>query len=129
MTPGGGVLDPNGIVLALSANNQSDVTIARGEDQYLAVWEDDRADVWGPTDVYATRLNSSGQVLDGSGLAVSTNVGSQEKPVAAWNGTNYLVAWNDRAPPLRAFAAPGSRPAARCWTGRRSASGPLRLPR
>ncbi len=96
VTPGGGVLDPNGIVLALSANNQSDVTIARGEDQYLAVWEDDRADVWGPTDVYATRLNSSGQVLDGSGLAVSTNVGSQEKPVAAWNGTNYLVAWNDR---------------------------------
>ena len=112
------LLDPNvspefGIdnpVASTSIAAQSKPAIAFDGTNYLVVWEDDRAggmsstDVpsFGNRDVYATRVSTTGTVLDPYGLAISTAANSQSTPAVAFNGTDYFVVWSD----LRgAFAA------------------------
>ena len=60
---------------------------------YLVVWHDNRN---GPTlDLYAARVTPGGALLDLSGFAITTATNDQWFPAVAFNGTNYLVAWQD----------------------------------
>ncbi|GEM_PF-2113036 len=67
--------------------------IASDGTNYLAVWQDNRNNTG--LDLYATRITTNGVVLDPSGFAISTAINDQTYPTIAFNGTNYLVAWQD----------------------------------
>ncbi len=88
-----------------AAGNQYDPYIARGGDEFLAVWVDERSVVPGddfeyPTyqDVYAARLDSTGALIDETPIIISDDVGDEYDPRAAWNGQNWLVTWESRVP-------------------------------
>ncbi len=60
---------------------------------YLVVWQDQRS---GQFDIYASRVSPNGEVLDPEGLPISTAPLDQIKPKILWNGTYYLVVWQDK---------------------------------
>lgn len=93
----GTVTHPAGIALNPTPEAQDFPEVAFGGGNYFVVWQDGRANpgVPGPTDIYATRVNN-GTVLDPSGILINASVGPQRAPRVAYNGTQFLVAWEDR---------------------------------
>ncbi len=90
----GVVLDPDGIAISTTLNRETDPTVAFDGTNYLVVWADDRN---GPNnwDIYGARVSPSGVVLDPEGIAISTEENIQGDPVIAFDGTNYLIVWDD----------------------------------
>ena len=89
----GQVLDPNGIAISTSNNTQLEPAIACNGTYCLVVWEDRRNGL--DADIYGTRVNQAGQVLDPGGIAISTANNTQREPQIASNSTNYLIIWED----------------------------------
>ncbi len=87
----GTILDNPPLIVSTQANDQTTSAIAPAGTGSFVVWEDDRA---GPTDIYGGRVQN-GSTLDGTGIAVSTAANSQTSPAMAFDGTNYLVVWDD----------------------------------
>jgi len=79
--------------------NQEAVDIAAGTNQSLAVWQDSRGGA--SADIFATRMDTSGQVIDSIGISVCSAAGDQSEPAVAWNGREYLVVWSDRRGPAQ----------------------------
>jgi hypothetical protein len=92
VTPSGAVLDPGGVVIAAGPGERRFPAVAFGGTNYMVVWDDDRG---GSYDVYGARVTPSGTVLDPGGIVVSDAAYSQQMPELAFDGTNYLVAWED----------------------------------
>jgi hypothetical protein len=90
--PGGAVLDPYGIAVTAKINSQSNPAVAFDGTNYLLAWSDDRN---GDRDIYGARVSQTGALLDTAALAVSIASGDQDYPTIAFDGTNYLVAWED----------------------------------
>jgi uncharacterized protein YjdB len=80
-------------VTAPSGQVEQQTAIAFGGGEYLVVWSDLRdsndADIWG------TRLGSDGTVMDTLGLKIGATAGSQAHPAVAFDGTAFVVAWED----------------------------------
>jgi hypothetical protein len=93
VTPGGTVLDPDGIAICTAQNYQFSPAIAFDGTNFLVTWEDDRGDTTG--DIYGARVTPGGQVLDPSGIAISDAPGRQRSPAVSFAGGNYLVVWED----------------------------------
>ncbi|UCG92775.1 MAG: hypothetical protein JSV97_03440, partial [candidate division WOR-3 bacterium] len=89
----GTVLDPEGIVISSSANYQAYSSVAFDGSNYFVAWQDDRNGE--NFDIYGTRINQSGTVLDPFGILISTADHHQTKPSVAFDGTNYLVVCED----------------------------------
>ncbi len=76
------------------------IRIAHGGGVSLVVWSDPRRGLTsaaygtGP-DVYATRLDAAGNVLDPAGIPVCAAAHSQINPVVAWDGSAFVIAWQD----------------------------------
>jgi hypothetical protein len=70
----------------------------------LAVWIDHRAEHHSPLageggpDVYGMRLDAAGQPLDQVALRMPFAVGDKLYAKAAWNGTAWLVTWENQQP-------------------------------
>jgi hypothetical protein len=78
-----------------SADNlQENVDIAAGPNGYFAVWQDSRGS--NGTDIFATRISPTGEVMDPMGIPICTASGNQTDPAVAWNGKQYFVVWTDR---------------------------------
>ncbi len=77
------------------ANNSTAPSIAASEDGYLAVWEDDRDEATNGIDLWATRLDSSGAVLDPGGIGIATVPGDQQMPAVEYGAGTYLIAFID----------------------------------
>ena len=93
VTPGGTVLDPDGIVISQAANNQGDPALGFDGANFLVVWEDNRG---GDSDIYGARVNQSGAVLDPVGIAISGAASGQDVPSVAFDDTDFLVVWTDQ---------------------------------
>jgi hypothetical protein len=84
-------------VVGPTGADQQHVAIAYGAGEYLAVWDDCRdssnADIW------ATRLASDGTILDPVGILIASDPGIQQKPAVAYDGSGFVVAWEDLKTP------------------------------
>jgi hypothetical protein len=95
VSPGGTVLDPNGIPISTITNSQQEYpSIAFDGSNYLVAWHDYRHGSRNP-DIYCSRVTQSGTVLDPNGIPISTATNSQINPSIAFDGTDYLVVWED----------------------------------
>jgi hypothetical protein len=93
VTPDGVLLDICNVQISVCPNQQRSPAVASDGTDFLVAWEDYRS---GPSDIYGTRVSASGQVLDTLGILVSGAGGNQLVPAVAFNGSDYLVAWQDR---------------------------------
>jgi hypothetical protein len=57
---------------------------------YFVVWEDRRD---GIPHIYGARVDQLGNILDTTGIAISSSTDQQAEPSVAFDGTNYLVVW------------------------------------
>jgi hypothetical protein len=80
-----------------AARDQAAPAICGGRDGYFAAWLDDRN--FGILSIYATRISSEGEVLDRSGIPVSTLPGdTYQPPRVAFSGSHWIVAWTGGTP-------------------------------
>jgi hypothetical protein len=94
------LLDPSGIDIAFhDSSDQVHPSVAWDGAHFLVVWQDA---VNGNPDIYSARVDASGNVLDpgdqgdfAASVAISTAPGAQTAPRVAWNGSAYLVVWQD----------------------------------
>ena len=80
-------------VVGPAGQNQTQVAIAFGGGEYLAVWSDNRDSA--DADIWATRLSAAGAIIDSLGIKVNAAVGPQSNPTVAYNGSTFVVAWED----------------------------------
>lgn len=93
VSPSGGLVgDP--FVLTKDVNSQSEVALAFDGTNYLAVWADDRTGL--NSDIYASRISRAGTLLDPQGIAIRVGVADQVSPEVFFDGTNFLVVWEER---------------------------------
>ncbi|RME54643.1 MAG: PKD domain-containing protein [Deltaproteobacteria bacterium] len=92
ITPQGSVADTGGIAISNAAGAQRNPDVAYGESDYLVVWDDSRG---ASTDIYGARITPGGQVLDTDAIPLSTAPQDQRNPAVAYDGTNYLLVWED----------------------------------
>ena len=78
--------------------------LAAGDGAALAVWVDHRAEFTTPLanqgapDVFAIRVGPSGAAIDPVALRLPDQVGDANRPLAAWNGSSWLVVWENQDP-------------------------------
>ena len=64
---------------------------------YLVVWEEQRPAA--SRDIYAARVSEAGVVLDAVGIPISKAAGNQRAPAVAFDGSSFLVVWQDDRSP------------------------------
>jgi len=89
----GAVQDPAGLPITTAASFQEATVVAWNGTNFLVAWMDSRSGT--NSDVYGARVNAAGVVQDPADIPISTNINDQHAPALAWDGTNYLVAWED----------------------------------
>jgi hypothetical protein len=87
----GSVEDPGGLPLFNLSSEQLNLSLAFDGTNYLAVWCDTWCD--GRNNIFATLIDDDGTILEPGVIEVATDGGLHNNPVAAFNGTNYLVVW------------------------------------
>lgn len=98
----GTVLGTMSTLVSVSDSHQTRPSIAFDGNNYLIVWQDqgNYNPYSGITDIICARLNQNGVLIDSSGIPITTSDYDQKYPAIAFDGTNYLVVWNDaRYPP------------------------------
>jgi hypothetical protein len=93
MSPEGVVLDQTPLVITSGGTNHSAPEVEWNGTNYFVMWSEDRG-ISG-NDIYTARVDTSGAVLDLGGSAVTSDAGEQTHPAFAWNGTDFLVVWED----------------------------------
>ena len=90
VTSTGVVLDSMGIPISRAPGYQSVPAVAFDGRNFLVVWNDARG---GDGAVYGSRVTPAGVVLDTAGIAIPTAAVHQIYPAVAFDGTDFLVAW------------------------------------
>ncbi len=93
VTPAGAVLDPRGFAVSTAADEHRNPAVAFDGANFLVAWEDWRGGQ--NPNIYGARVTPGGVVLDTAGIAITTATAYQESPSVAFDGTNWLVAWQD----------------------------------
>jgi hypothetical protein len=91
----GVVLDPGGILVSTATveGDQLFPHVAFDGRNFLVVWEYDSDS--SSSDIYGARVGTSGAVLDTLRIPISILGSNQRVPDVAFDGTNYLVVWED----------------------------------
>jgi hypothetical protein len=92
VTPDFTVTDPFDICTVLE--NQSNSAIASNDSDYCIIWADERYGTY-DQDIYGSRVDTDGNVLDPDGILISTTTNRQAFPSVAFNGSDYLTVWQD----------------------------------
>jgi phosphoribosylformylglycinamidine (FGAM) synthase PurS component len=93
VTPGGAVLDPAGFAISSVVDDQMMPALAFDGTNFCVVWEDDRDDTL--YDIYGARVTPEGAVLDPTGIPIAVAEDDQLTPAVAFDGTDFLAAWED----------------------------------
>jgi phosphoribosylformylglycinamidine (FGAM) synthase PurS component len=93
VSPAGAVLDTAGIVISTAASDQGSPAVAFDGANFLVVWYDSRSG--SSYDIYGARVTPQGMVLDPAGFVISQATYSQYYPALAFDGTSFLVVWDD----------------------------------
>src|SRR6266508_2500072 len=91
----GVVLDTQAIPISVDPGRQLWAAVAWGGTDYLVAWSDERNLGVSEADIYATRVDPDGVVLDAHGFEVSHAANWQDEPSVAWDGSNYFAVWED----------------------------------
>jgi len=89
----GAVVDPSGIPVSTAYGAQGYPAVAYGDSLYFVAWVDLRDEV--ATHIYGARVSLNGVVLDPDGIAISTAATGESFPAVAYDGTDFLVVWQD----------------------------------
>jgi len=95
---------PGDASIGIAANTQHEQSVAKGGDQYLAVWSDLRSgSVAGDSgqsesDIFGIRLDADGNPIESVPFVINAAMGVQQRPVAAWNGEAWLVLFISQDP-------------------------------
>ncbi|MDQ1519376.1 MAG: hypothetical protein QOI55_449, partial [Actinomycetota bacterium] len=81
-----------------AAGAQSNPAVAWDGTNFLVVWDDGRGGDPRAGDIFGARVSPSGTLLDPTGFLISPLAGDQRAPAVAWNGTNFLVVWQEPRP-------------------------------
>lgn len=76
-----------------AAGMQMAPQVATDGRDFFAVWIDSRSG--GTYSIYGTRVLADGTVLDPTGILISTPGHSSASAALAWDGSNYVVVWED----------------------------------
>lgn len=89
----GALLDPSPIEISTSPDLSSDVALAFDGSNYLAVWHTARYS--SGFAIHAARISVTGDLMDPDELTIASAEPSLDAPAVAFDGTNYLVVWDD----------------------------------
>jgi len=91
----GALLDPSRIPIStVSGSHETEPAIASVGTDFLVAWVDWRNLEERSLDVFAARVTGAGQVLDASGIEISSTQAQEDVPTVASDGSKYLVAWD-----------------------------------
>jgi hypothetical protein len=105
----GQLLDANGALvggelpISIPSSQQRTPAVTAGIGGFLVSWSDNRD---GPLDIYSARVAVDGTLLDGNGFRTDRPAGTDSSgyeatvPDVAWNGSKFLVVWQERFGPL-----------------------------
>ncbi|MDI6809596.1 MAG: T9SS type A sorting domain-containing protein [Candidatus Eisenbacteria bacterium] len=88
----GSVPDTAGKIISDAVGSQAFPSLAFDGAKFLVAWEDYRSG--GTSDIYASKVDTTGRII-GSAIAICTAPGSQRLPKVIYDGTNFLVVWQD----------------------------------
>ncbi len=88
----GVVQEADGIPISVAAGHQTEPAIAFDGTNYLVVWSDSGV---GSGDIYAARVSPAGVALEPNGFPVSGATNLQSAPSVAFDGQDFIVAWQD----------------------------------
>lgn len=88
----GSVLEPSGTPIVTAPTDLRHTDLAFDGTNYLVVWQDSSS---GSYDIYALRVDTGGIVIDSASIQISTAAQDQGAPAVAFDGTNYLIVWQD----------------------------------
>jgi hypothetical protein len=94
------VLDPGGIVLSTSANGETGIVSASDGKSFMLAWNDSRNDTTSFSDVFGAIITPKGdtaKLITPTGIAIATASGAQQVAGIVFDGTSYLVVWNDES--------------------------------
>ncbi len=94
---------PGEIPIVLTRNSQIQPEIASNGEDFLVVWDDDRNEAGGASDVLGVRLDLEGDPLDLEALAIGAGPSPQVFAGVASDGTDYLVVWADNRNRMERF--------------------------
>ncbi len=93
VTEAGALLDPAGLAIAAGPDYERNGAVAFDGSSFLAAWDSYAAGAG--SDVLARRISTGGALLGSGSVAVAVSAGSQARPALAFDGANFLVAWQD----------------------------------
>jgi hypothetical protein len=95
MTPGGTVLDSPSIAISAKPTWEMTPAVAFDGTSYLVVWS--ASGGTGCRCIFGARVTSRGEVLDTAAILIAAAgaFNDQTLPAVAFDGTNFLVAWQD----------------------------------
>jgi hypothetical protein len=117
VSAGGAVVDTTGFPISNTPGHQRDPRVAFDGTRYLVVWSDSRAVLgamgcyWGTGGgIRGARVAPSGQVADPTGVDFSSGMPwSLYSPALDFDGTNFLVVWEDQRAPAAERSIYGAR--------------------
>ncbi|KPJ72284.1 hypothetical protein AMJ52_06835 [candidate division TA06 bacterium DG_78] len=90
------VIDTPSITISVADSIRCLTAACSDGSNYLVAWQDRRSTAALKYDIFAARIDQSGQVLDAAGIPLRVKMPSQQSfPAAAFDGTNYFVVWQD----------------------------------
>ena len=92
VSPTGSLVTKSGLAISTATKDQTNPSVSYGGGKYLVVWEDYRGSY---RDIYGSQVSTTGQVLQPVGFPVCNATYDQRYPALAYDGANFLVAWQD----------------------------------
>ena len=92
----GVVIDTNSILITNNEAGQFSPDVVYNGQNYLVTWIDRRNEGSESYDIYGTRVNPNGIVLDPNGICISNQSSIQSKPTVGTGNGRFFVAWQDQ---------------------------------